>query len=255
MTPPNILKRNEYGLIEGVEYKFDSQGFISWREMIDPKFLYPNKDWFEREKLPVPESIEGLEDNQLLIQLGGIKELARLRGYVSVEHSSTTINREYVTDKCGILWKGNYETDGEDILFEDVANASVDNCSGFGSNFLETIAANRSFVRAVRNFLNIHIVGADEISKSKKRPETHEDAGETTEKKNPLPNLNEKVKKALLENGYKDQASFRTLLEDIKGQNKIEIDIPNLEDETGKLKTDKLNKQQCRVILDKISKK
>jgi hypothetical protein len=34
---------------------------------------------------------------------------------------------------------------------------------------LETIACNRAFVRCVRNFLNIHIVGADEIDKSKNK--------------------------------------------------------------------------------------
>jgi uncharacterized protein YbcV (DUF1398 family) len=33
---------------------------------------------------------------------------------------------------------------------------------------LETIAANRAFVRAVRNFLGVHIVGSDEIDASKK---------------------------------------------------------------------------------------
>jgi hypothetical protein len=35
---------------------------------------------------------------------------------------------------------------------------------------LETIAANRAFVRCVRNFLNIHIVGADEIDSSNGKP-------------------------------------------------------------------------------------
>ena len=34
-----------------------------------------------------------------------------------------------------------------------------------GQKFLETIAANRAFVRAVRNYLGIHIVGEDEIAK------------------------------------------------------------------------------------------
>jgi hypothetical protein len=47
----------------------------------------------------------------------------------------------------------------------DVANATYDNTDGFGQKFLETIAANRAFVRTVRNFLGIHIVGEDEISK------------------------------------------------------------------------------------------
>jgi len=50
-----------------------------------------------------------------------------------------------------------------------MANATLDNTHDFGQSFLETMACNRSFVRAVRNFLNIHIVGADEIDKSNKK--------------------------------------------------------------------------------------
>ena len=30
--------------------------------MINPEHLYPNKDHFEIRKMPIPESIEGLED-------------------------------------------------------------------------------------------------------------------------------------------------------------------------------------------------
>jgi hypothetical protein len=51
-------------------------------------------------------------------------------------------------------------------VFEDMANATLNNTSSFATKFLETIACNRSFVRCVRNFLNVHIVGDDEIDKS-----------------------------------------------------------------------------------------
>ena len=47
-----------------------------------------------------------------------------------------------------------------------MANATFNNTSSFATKFLETIACNRAFVRAVRNFLNVHIVGDDEIDKS-----------------------------------------------------------------------------------------
>jgi hypothetical protein len=49
-----------------------------------------------------------------------------------------------------------------------MANATLNNTSSFATKFLETIACNRAFVRAVRNFLNVHIVGDDEIDKSDK---------------------------------------------------------------------------------------
>jgi hypothetical protein len=47
-----------------------------------------------------------------------------------------------------------------------MANASIKNTSSFATKFLETIACNRAFVRCVRNFLNVHIVGDDEMDKS-----------------------------------------------------------------------------------------
>ena len=168
-TPFEKYKRNEHGLLNGVDYEFNEDGSINWRAMIKPEFLYANKDWFECRKQAVPSSIEGLNDKQLLIMLGGIKELAKLRGFDSVSYKVSNIDDNYVTAQCQITWIGNYETDGRVIVFEDIANATADNTDDFCIKFLETIACNRAFVRCVRNFLNIHIVGADEIDKSKNR--------------------------------------------------------------------------------------
>jgi hypothetical protein len=64
---------------------------------------------------------------------------------------------------------GNFETAGQSVVFEDIANATEANTDNFCLKFLETIACNRAFVRCVRNFLNIHIIGADEIDKSKNK--------------------------------------------------------------------------------------
>lgn len=177
---PFKLQRDAHGLLENVVYKFTETGHVDWRSMVDPKFLYPNKDYFEARGEPVPDSIEGLEDAQLLIQLGGIKELARLRGYSFVEYKIDHISEGHVSAICTIKWIPNYETmqwtpdsetetRKESVVFSSVANATFQNTSGFGAKFLETIAENRSFVRAVRNFLNIHIAGADEIDKSKNK--------------------------------------------------------------------------------------
>jgi hypothetical protein len=68
--------------------------------------------------------------------------------------------------KCDIEFSGNYETQNKPIRFSEVANATQYNCDDFTTKFLESIAANRAFIRCVRNFLNIHIVGADEIDKN-----------------------------------------------------------------------------------------
>lgn len=162
---PDIYKRNLDGLLENVDYHFKEDGSVDWRSMIKPEFLYPNKGWFDMRNQEMPSSIDGLKDNQLLIMLGGIKDLARLRGFNSVRFS-TEREEDYVTAKCTIQWNGNYETDGSSITYEDIANATGENTDDFCYKFLETIACNRAFVRCVRNFLNINIVGADEIDKS-----------------------------------------------------------------------------------------
>jgi hypothetical protein len=164
---PDLYKRNEHGLLENVDYIFNQDGSVDWRAMIRPEFLYPNKDWFSARGKELPSSPEGLDDKQLLIMLGGIKELARLRGFRSVSFETKNEDNGYVTAKCKIEWIENYETGGIGVLYEDVANATLANTDSFCAKFLETIACNRAFVRCVRNYLNVHIVGADEIDKSK----------------------------------------------------------------------------------------
>jgi len=168
--PQNSSLRDERGLLKGIDYILNKDGTVNWRAMINPAHLYPNKDWFNRRNLPTPETSEGLRDEQLLIKLGGIKELAKLRGFECVDFDLLKLERDYVVSKCTISWIRNFECASEEffcfIKNSDVANATTENTDGFGQKFLETIAANRSFVRAVRNFLGIHIVGEDEIAKS-----------------------------------------------------------------------------------------
>jgi hypothetical protein len=160
-----------------IEFKYNENGAINWRAMVKPEYLYPNKEWFEARNQKVPDSIEGLADNQLLIKLGGIKELAKLRGYQQVEYDIVKCERDYVVVKCRIDW--NKLVIDEKLIenycnFEDMANATLENTNDFCAKFLETIATNRAFVRCVRNYLGINIVGDDEIDKSKNRSISYE---------------------------------------------------------------------------------
>ena len=174
---PDIYSRDKYGLLQNIEYHFNEDGSVDWRSMIKPEFLYPNKGWFDMRNQEMPSSIDGLKDNQLLIMLGGIKDLARLRGFHNVAFEVENVSEGYVTAKCTIDWIGNYESgdtayDGTNttVSYQDIANATFENTDSFCEKFLETIACNRAFVRCVRNFLNVHIVGADEIDKSPSMP-------------------------------------------------------------------------------------
>ena len=179
--------RDSLGLLQSVDYKFNEDGSVNWRAMVDSKHLFPNKSWFEARDKPVPRSIDGLQDNQLLIKLAGIKELAKLRGYTSVRYNVVKCEKDHVAIKCEISWVPNFENPSQEsdylpasTQFEDVANATTENTSSFATKFLETIAANRSFVRCVRNFLNVHIVGDDEIDKSNGVPQ-HPEADDPVE--------------------------------------------------------------------------
>jgi hypothetical protein len=186
--------RNSLGLLQSIDYEFNEDGSVNWRAMVDSKHLFPNKSWFEARNKPTPRSVEGLQDNQLLIKLAGIKELAKLRGYTSVRYDVIKCEKDHVAIKCEISWVPNFENPSQEsdylpssTQFEDVANATTENTSSFATKFLETIAANRSFVRCVRNFLNVHIVGDDEIDKSNGLPQ-HPEADEVEPLKKLTPN-------------------------------------------------------------------
>lgn len=169
---PESFQRNEHGLLKNIQYIFNEDGSVNWRAMIKDEHLFPNKSWFQLRKKDCPRSIEGLADHQLLIKLSGIKELARLRGFTNVHYDTVKCEDHHVAVSCRISFIPNYETSNELVSFEDMANATVDNTNSFAKKFLETIACNRAFVRCVRNFLNVHIVGDDEIDKSDNKQET-----------------------------------------------------------------------------------
>jgi hypothetical protein len=163
---PNTFRRDDLGLLENVQYKFNQDGTIDWRSMVHKDKIYPNKDWFTRNNKEIPNSIDGLPDYQLVITLAGLKELANLRGFVKVRYRSLESTPEFSSTVCRITWIPNFETGMQKVVYEDMASAHIGNVDDFGQKYLDTIAANRSFARCVRNFLNIHVVSSDEIGKS-----------------------------------------------------------------------------------------
>lgn len=176
-VPTKKFERNEYGLIcdESVVYQYNEDGTINWRKMIKPEFLVPHRQYFEKRGLPVPETVDGLEDHQVLILLGGLKELAQTRGYMNVTYQVQAPSKDYVVAVCTIMWIPNYESSNCCITFSAIGDAHEGNTNGFGKNFLGPIAENRAFCRAVRNFLKIHIVSQEEVG-GQGEPAVTEDA-------------------------------------------------------------------------------
>jgi hypothetical protein len=164
----NKFKRDTNGLLECVDYIFNPDNTINWRAMINKEHLVPNRDAFKNQKdVNLKEiDISSLADNQLLILLAGIKELAQIRGYKNVSYDVIQAQPDYVAVKCTIDWIPNYETNMETISFSALADAHLDNTKDFAKNFLMAIAENRAFIRTVRSFLKINIVGNDEMGKT-----------------------------------------------------------------------------------------
>lgn len=162
-VPPSVIQRNQYGLLENdsINYIFNDDGSINWRAMVKTQYLVPNRQKTQE------TDVSKLEDKDLLILLGGIKELAQIRGYSKVEYKVVAATENYFATSCRITWEPNYETGGKEIVFESLADATLNNTKSFARFFLAAIAENRAFVRCVRNFLKINIVGQEELGDAK----------------------------------------------------------------------------------------
>ena len=152
-----VLKRSDGGLIDGTDYVFNDDNTIDWRAMVKTEHLVPDRNKTSE------TDVTKLPDTQLIILLGGIKELAQIRGYTSVRYDVKCPSPEYVVATCTIDWIPNYETEGQAVTFSAIGDASLNNTNSFAKNFLGPIAENRAFVRCVRSFLKINIVGKEEL--------------------------------------------------------------------------------------------
>jgi hypothetical protein len=175
------FKRDENGLLLGKEYEFTDDGLVNWRKMIDSKYLVPNLSKFPSGTENKNLNVHDLEDSQLLILLGGIKDLANIRGYSKVKYKVFNCTQNHVAVSCKITWTPNFETSGQEVEFESLADAHLDNTKSFAKDFLMAIAENRAFVRSVRNFLRINILGSDELGDSKNQTVIHTESGTETQ--------------------------------------------------------------------------
>ncbi len=158
------IERDDNGLIKGIDYTLNDEGFIDWRKLINHDFLVPMNP---KDKGKNPDD---LSDKQLLVLLHGYKELAQIRGYTSVNYSIVSPNPDYVIATCKIDWIPNFETEGKSIVFSGVGDASISNTNKLTRHFLAATAENRAFVRCVRSFLRINILGKDELGDMKIEP-------------------------------------------------------------------------------------
>jgi len=211
------IKRDANGLISGasVKYLHDENGLIDWRKMVKSEHLVPNRQRTSE------TDVSKLEDHQLIIKLGGIKELAQIRGYTDVKFNVVSPSPDYVVATCTITWIPNYETEDKQVTFSGIGDASPNSTTSFAKYFLAPIAENRAFVRCVRNFLRINIVGQEELPGNIKGGEPSPNEDNQADPVSLLKNLMkdkgvtfDKLKARLVNDNYEKADSINTL-EDI----------------------------------------
>ena len=157
------VTRNSGGLINdgSVDYHFTEDGMIDWRKMVKDCYLYPNPS-----KNLTETDISKLDDRDLCILLGGLKELAQIRGYTSVAYEVVAPSPDCVIATCKITWTPNYETENKEVTFSAIGDSSLNNTSGIGGvYYLASTAENRAFARCIRSFLRINVVSREELAK------------------------------------------------------------------------------------------
>ena len=156
---------DENGLFTHIKYHFKDNGRkVDWLKMIPREYFVPNKANFIKRVEPVPETTEGVGEKDLLILLDGFKYIAELRRYSAINYSVSS-SPEHCTVVCSIDWEPNFESGENNFISRSgIGDANFNNTKGFGRLFLGPVAENRAFVRAVRNFLRIPVLGSDEVS-------------------------------------------------------------------------------------------
>jgi hypothetical protein len=161
----DFWKRDEYGLLPNVEYKFceDKPHKIDWRAMVDIKHILINQGKFPKDTDFSTLNIEELEDNQLLLSLVGFKKLLELRGFTAIRKYIDFAHETFAAVRCEIDLVPMFEHGMQPITVCGEGDASLNNTKGFGQKFLVAVAANRALERALKDALGLHdLLGEDE---------------------------------------------------------------------------------------------
>jgi hypothetical protein len=156
-----------------ITYKRTPEGRIDWKAHLNVKWLRVKDDMkaeVARKHGAAPD-LSKVEDFYLYVTLGGYNEVARLRGFDSLVHHVDYVSDSKAVVTCTMHFVPN-EEDPNGLTVSGVASGSVYNIKPDFTAFMETIAENRAFVRAVRRALNINIVAQEELGLDKTKNET-----------------------------------------------------------------------------------
>ncbi len=187
------FKRNEVGLVEGINYVYTSDGKIDWKKMFLPEHLYIKPDSHQKVADELGKPIEAISvtevpDKYLISTLQGARYLCTLRGVESVSYNVITASFDYAAVQCVIKFLPNYEFP-KGLEWSDTASASPRNTEKFMTNYLVETATNRAFCRAVRAALNIPVVSVEELSGKNDKGQSSLENDADTESSSPMRDL------------------------------------------------------------------
>lgn len=156
-------KRNAYGLLENLEYKFKEDGSIDWLKMIPSDLFYARKESFGPDVDINSLDVSELPDDKKVMKLDAIKWILEKGNAENIEFKIGAAYPEYAATTCIITWgKSVFHPNGLVTSGNGEAHA-FNNVPPF-KYLLSTLSENKSLCRATRLFANISTVyGADEL--------------------------------------------------------------------------------------------
>lgn len=187
----NKRTQDQYGFLPDVDYHFKPNGEIDWRRMVPLEFVSARKDKFPEGTDLSSLDVSKLEDDQLLIALEGLREVLRMRGYISVEKTFSFISSEHIMCSCNITVPSNYDG-GVPKIYTGEGDAHPGNTDRFFSKFLTAMAGNRAEARAIKTILGIKTLAKEELGGGKNQVE---ESAPTPSISNPIETLRAHMKK------------------------------------------------------------
>lgn len=153
----------------------NDEGKVIWRDLIDPKYFYLNKNKCHAKGIPVntlteeetAEIIKTADEDQIIISLDGFRELAYKRGVKSVDISLVQDDPNWKIARCSIEFLPN-EDEPEGYINSDLGDAHIATTHSDFIPYMGALAANRAFIRTVRNYFRIKSLGKEEINPNEK---------------------------------------------------------------------------------------
>jgi hypothetical protein len=166
--PVSYRRDSGTGLIIGKEYKYTPEGRIDYRAMVDRRFLYIASEYEERvvkqQGKPLAEvDLLLVKDDWLRIRVGGLNQLAHLRGVRSCTYPILECRDGFAAAVCQIEFIPNVETGMMPETWSGTASANLKSVDRQFTPYLETFAENRAFSRCIKRALQINILSDIEV--------------------------------------------------------------------------------------------